>query len=215
MFVIIAGQVGSGFGRDPVVGALDELSARFAASYPLAPERTAGDELQAMTENAGAALETALHLLRAPHWRVGLGIGAVRTPLPKSISEAAGPAFVVARTAIERAAQRTTRFASIGADAAATRGEHARALIDLLLVHRARWSRPGWQLHDLLESGLSQAEAAVQLGVTPQATSKRARAAGLKVDADARRALIALLSEVGNTAEHGASGDGAFGNGAP
>lgn len=199
MFVLIADQIGSAGDTDRVAGALDELTARFGDRYPLAPERTAGDELQAMTDDAAAALETALHLLRSPHWRVGLGIGAVRLPLPSSIREAAGPAFVAARAAIERAARRPTRWAAAGADGAALRGEQLGALVDLVLVHRSRWSGPGWQLHDLLEAGLSQAGAAAHLGVTPQATSKRARAAGLRVDAEARRAIIALLDDLGAT----------------
>jgi len=201
MFVIIADQIGSAIDSDRVGGALDELTARFGDRYPLPPERTAGDELQAMSDDAAAALDTALHLLRSPHWRVGLGIGTVRLPLPASIREAAGPAFVAARAGIERAARRPTRWAATGADGAAVRGEQLGALVDLLLVHRARWSALGWQLHDLLEAGLSQADAAERLGVTPQAMSKRARAAGLRVDADARRALIALLDDLGATVE--------------
>lgn len=201
MFIIIADQIGSTTDADRVAGALDELVARFGAAYPLAPERTAGDELQAMSADASIALETVLHLLRAPHWRVGLGIGTVRAPLPLSIREANGPAFVVARAAIERAARRSTRFCLVGADAAAARGEQAGALIDLLLAHRARWSPAGWQLHDLLESGQSQAEASARLGITPQATSKRARSAGLRLEADARRALAGLLADLGATVE--------------
>lgn len=201
MFVIIADQIGSASDTDRVAGALAELAERFGPTYPLAPERTAGDELQAMSADATTALETALHLLRAPHWRVGLGLGAVRLPLPGSIREASGPAFVSARAAIERAARRSTRFVAVGADPTAARSEQVGALIDLLLVQRARWSGPGWQLHDLLEAGLTQAEAAERLGVTPQATSKRARAAALRVDTDARRALGGLLADLGATVE--------------
>ncbi|OYX54231.1 MAG: hypothetical protein B7Y93_06910 [Micrococcales bacterium 32-70-13] len=201
MFVIIADQIGSGTDTDRVAGALEELVARFGAGYPLAPERTAGDELQALSPSASTALETVLHLLRAPHWRVGLGIGTVRLPLPGSIREASGPAFVAARAAIEGAARRPTRFAAVGAEIAAARAEQTGALIDLLLAQRARWSEAGWQLHDLLESGLTQAEAAERLGVTPQATSKRARAAGLRIDTEARRALGALLDDLGASVE--------------
>ena len=201
MFVIIADQIGSSTDRDRVAGALAELTVRFGAHYPLAPERTAGDELQAITADAATALETVLMLLRGPHWRAGLGVGAVRMPLPGSIREASGPAFADARAGVEQAARRPTRFAIVASSGGAPRGEQSRALIDLLLTHRARWSPAGWQLHDLLESGLTQAEAATQLGVTPQATSKRARAAALRVEADARHALVLLLSDLGATVE--------------
>lgn len=201
MFVIIADQIGSSTDTDRVAGALADLRRRFDTGYPLAPERTAGDELQAMTDDATTALETALHLLRAPHWRVGLGIGAVRQPLPDGIREATGPAFVSARAAIELAARRPLRCATIGAGAAGARAEQLGALIDLLLAHRSRWSTAGWQMHDLLERGLTQADAAERLDITPQATSKRARAAGLRIDADARRALASLLADLGATVE--------------
>lgn len=195
MFVIIADQIGSSTDEDRVAGALTELGVRFGADYPLAPERTAGDELQALTPNARAALETALHLLRARHWRVGLGIGDVRTPLPASIREAAGSGFNAARAAIDAAERRPTRFA-IQADAPRTRAaEHLQPLIDLLLAGRERWSEQGWELHDLLEQGGTQAGAAERLRITPQAASKRARAANLRIDADARAALVDLLAE--------------------
>jgi predicted XRE-type DNA-binding protein len=201
VFVIIADQIGSSGDADRVAGALVELVDRFGDHYPLLPERTAGDELQALTSDAAVALETALHLLRSPHWRVGLGIGAVRMPLPTSVREASGPAFASARAGIEQASRRPGRFAAVGAGGAGARAEHLGALIDLLLTHRARWSPAGWQLHDLIETGLTQAEAAERLGVTPQATSKRARAAGLRVDGEARRALVALLADLGATVE--------------
>jgi len=201
MFIIIADQIGSSTDTDRVAGALHEITSCFGTHYPLAPERTAGDELQAMTFDATTALETTLLLLRAPHWRVGVGVGTVSMPLPGSIREARGPAFVAARAAIEQAARRTTRFALVASGQAAPRVEQCGSLISLLLTLRARWSAAGWQLYDLLEAGLTQAEAAEQLGVTPQATSKRARAAALRIDADARRALTLLLAELGATVE--------------
>jgi len=195
MFVIIADQIGSSTDEDRVAGALTELGARFGADYPLVPERTAGDELQALTPSARAALETALHLLRTRHWRVGLGIGDVRTPLPTSIREAAGSGLTAARAAIETADRRPTRFA-IQADAPRTRpADRLQPLIDLLLAGRERWSDQSWELHDLLAEGGTQADAAERLRITPQAVSKRARAANLRIDADARAALVHFLSE--------------------
>ena len=200
-FVLIADQIGSRGDVDRVAGALDALTTRFGPRYALAPERTAGDELQALTDDPACALETALHLLRSPHWRVGLGVGAVRLPLPPSVREASGSAFTSARAAVERAATRSTRFAAVGAESLTDPVHDWGALVDLLLAQRARWSEQGWELHDLLERDLTQAEAAAQLGITPQAASKRARAAGLRIDADARRALARLMTQVGATVE--------------
>lgn len=201
MYVLIADQVGSRSDVDRVAGALDELTERFGTRYALTPERTAGDELQALTDDAACALESALHLLRTPHWRVGIGVGPARMPLPPSVREANGPAFTSARAAVERATTRSTRFAAIGSEHLADPVHDWASLVDLLLTQRARWSAPGWELHDLLEQGLTQAEAASQLGITPQAASKRARAAGLRIDADARRALPRLVTLVGATVE--------------
>lgn len=201
MFVIIADQIGTSADTDRVVGVLATLVERFGPEYALPPERTAGDQLHAMTADATTALATVLHLLRSPHWRVGVGIGTVRQPLPAGIREANGPAFPSARAAIDLATRRPSRFAMIGTGPASARAEQLGALIDLLLTHRARWSAPGWQLHDLIDAGLTQAEAADRLGVTPQAMSKRARSAGLRIDTDARRALGGLLAELGATVE--------------
>jgi hypothetical protein len=198
VFVIIADQIGSSTDTDRVAATLTDLCTRFGAQYPLAPERTAGDELQAMTGDPATALDTSLRLLRSPHWRVGLGVGSVRMPLPDSIRESSGAAFSAARTSIGHAERRPTRFAVI-APGAATRANQCGALIDLLLTQRARWSAAGWQLHDLLEAGLTQAEAAEHLGITPQAASKRARAAALRIDADARHALTLLIADLSNT----------------
>lgn len=201
MFVLIADQVGSRDDVDRVAGALAALTEHFGPHYALAPERTAGDELQAITDDADCVLESALHLLRSPHWRVGIGVGTVRVPLPSSVREASGPAFSAARSAVDRATTRSTRFAAVGSGDVAGRVHDWAALVDLLLTQRARWSAPGWQLHDLLATGLTQAEAAATLGITPQAASKRARAAGLRVDTDARRALGRMMTQVGASVE--------------
>lgn len=194
MFVIIADQIDSRHHDDRVAGALGDLHDRFGATLVLPPERTAGDELQLLTADAETALEAALLLLRDEHWRVGLGLGVVRAPLPSSVREARGPAFVAARTAVEAAEKRPTRCAVRGpADEDETVADLG-ALVDLLLTQRARWSEQGWEMHDLLEGGDTQADAAERIGITPQAASKRARAAGLKLDADARAALARLLA---------------------
>ncbi len=222
MFVIIADQVDSRHDRDHVDEAIGMLTARFGEHLVLPPERTAGDELQLLVADGATALAATLALLRDDHWRAGLGLGPVALPLPAGVREASGPAFIAARAAIEAAERRPLRFAVRGArgeDAAERAGGPATiedgaadigAIIDLLLTQRARWSEQGWQLHDLLERGLTQGDAALELGITPQAASKRARAAGLRVDADARASIGRLLDAVGRTSdgeEGAAAGD--------
>jgi hypothetical protein len=196
MFVVVAAPLAQ---VDPATAAraLLDLRARFDGDYPLAPEATDAGGLRALTPSPRAALETVLHLARARQWLVGLGIGAVRTPLPATMRDASGPGVVAAHDALGPAARRASRCAIRGDGTSLV--EPLEPLLDLLLAHRERWSEQGWQLHDLLQAGGTQAggtqaDAAQTLGITPQAVSKRARAAGLRVDAEARTALTQLLS---------------------
>ncbi|MER3388508.1 MAG: DNA-binding protein [Microcella sp.] len=195
MYVVVAAPRTATAAPNASDRALFALRARFDGDYPLAPELVDG-ALHALTPSARAALETVLHLSRDRCWTVGLGLGSVRTPLPVGVHEVAGPGIVAAHDAASAAARRASACAVRGVDDAAV--ERLEPLLDLLLAHRARWSAHSWQLHDLLDAGATQAAAAATLGITPQAVSKRARAAGLRVDAEARTALAELLSEAGN-----------------
>lgn len=167
------------------------------AEYPhvLAPERTAGDEAQVLLDDADAAMRIILDLTRRGGWTIGCGVGPVVTPLPESIREATGGAFISAREAVERAKRKPTRVA-VEAASAEREARHLEALLDLLLVVRRRRTREGWEVHDLLSEGRTQTDAAAVLGVTPQAVSLRAQAADLRVDAPASEALVSLLSKL-------------------
>src|SRR5688500_19628182 len=59
-------------------------------------ERTVGDEIQGLLSTPAAAVRAVTALVRLGGWRMGLGIGAVDTPLPDSTRAASGPAFVAA-----------------------------------------------------------------------------------------------------------------------
>lgn len=194
MFVITADQVDSREGSDLVDDALRRIEDRTLA-LALPAERTVGDELQLLLPHANDTLDAILTLTRGGQWSVGCGVGDVREPLPASIREATGPAFVAARDAIDRAKKSPTRFALTHA-ADADRGADAEALIDLVLALRSRRSEEGWRVHDLLETGITQAEAAGRLGISPQAVSDRARAADLRVEYAAREPLRRLLGSL-------------------
>ncbi|TBN56157.1 DNA-binding protein [Glaciihabitans arcticus] len=200
MFVLTIDQVDSRRTADAVTTVIAELRAALGGALVLPPERTAGDEFQLLIREPAATLDTILRLTRAERWSVGCGVGSVREPLPRDIREATGEAFLAARTAVERAKKRQSRFAleAAGARDAAT---HLEALIDLLLATRSRRSLEGWQLHDLLVAGSTQAAAASELGITPQAASLRARAADLKTEAAVTGALVTLLAELDGRAE--------------
>src|SRR4051794_18083538 len=111
MFVITVDQVDSRRTPDAVASVLESLTATLGDRLLLAPERTAGDEFQLLLDDAGATLAAVLDLTRAGRWSVGCGVGSVRRPLPPSIRESTGEAFVSARDAVDRAKRRASRFA--------------------------------------------------------------------------------------------------------
>lgn len=195
MFVITADQVGSRRGHDRVTDALRMLNRR---ELVLPAERTAGDELQLVTDDAATALDIMLNLVRDGQWSVGCGIGPVDQPLPGSTREATGPAFIAARAGVDRAKRRAGRAVIVG-HASADEGSELgprdlQAVLELLLTFRERRSDHGWELYDLLREGMTQAEAAARLGVTPQAASRRAQVAGLRVETAAVTALARLMA---------------------
>lgn len=196
MFVITADQVDSTHRADLVQSTITLLTERWEAALLLPVDRTAGDELQLMTVSGAAALEIVLALTRTANWSVGLGIGSVSMPLPTHTREANGPAFVAARSAVDAAKKRDGRFALRGAEALAAPAADLEAVIDLLLITRTRRSREGWELFDLLSRGSTQAAAALELGITPQAASKRARAGAIKTEMAAVTALSHMLATV-------------------
>ena len=195
MFVITVDQVDSRRTPDAVASVLESLTATLGDRLLLAPERTAGDEFQLLLDDAGATLAAVLDLTRAGRWSVGCGVGSVRRPLPPSIRESTGEAFVSARDAVDRAKRRTSRFA-LESTAAPEAAHRLEALVDLLLATRSRRSPEGWELYDLLEAGLTQAAAAARLGITPQAASLRAQSADLKIEAAVTGALATLLADL-------------------
>jgi len=201
MFVITADQRDSRHDSDRVDDAIARLTADGPDDLVLPPERTAGDEFQCVLESASAVVPLVLALHRSGHWSIGLGIGSVERPLPRTIRAATGDAFFAARRAVESAKTRPARFAL---DPDARSGSFpsvpdAQALFDPLLHLRDARSDAGWEIIDLLAAGRSQKEAAAQLSVTPQAVSLRVRAASARVDGPASDALVRLLTVVDRT----------------
>jgi hypothetical protein len=137
------------------------------------------------TEDPGAALDLVLQRAREREWFIGLGIG-----------DTAG-AEQLARDAAISARKRPTRFALSIAAGRLPDSHLLEPLIDLLLQLRARRTSEGWALADLLQTGITQVEAASQLGVTPQAVSLRAQNAHLRLETAAIRSLVELLDAAG------------------
>jgi hypothetical protein len=195
VFVITADQVDSRSEPDIVGDTLAGLNERYRDRLALPVDRNAGDEIQALTSDPRAALDLVLELTRYGAWSVGLGCGSVRTPLPAETREASGDAFIAARNAVTRAKKTITRFA-VDALTDPLAAEDAEAILNLLLTIRESRSAAGWELYDLVASGLTQAEAGARLGITPQSASDRARAGGLRVELAATGALTRLLQSL-------------------
>lgn len=198
MLVITADQIHSREDTDRAGSALEALNRRFGEQLTLPVDRNAGDEIQVIAPNGSVALEIILSLARDGHWSIGLGSGAIRTPLPRATREASGTAFIAARNAIVRAKKRSTRFAveedgDAPTDRAGSTAADAEALIDLLLTLRSRRTTEGWELFDGIVSGLNQSEVARTLGISAQAVSSRAKIAGIRIELASYTALARVL----------------------
>ncbi|MET4639635.1 DNA-binding protein [Mycetocola sp. 2940] len=209
MFVITADQVDSRNQPDRAASVLEDLNGPNGPTLLLPADRTAGDEVQILPASAEDTLAIVLELTREDAWSVGVGIGPARLPLPRATREATGEAFFAARDAVTRAKKSQTRFAlsRAGDDTGdGLRGVDVEALISLLLVLRERRTDGGWELYDLLTTGLTQSESAERLGITAGAASLRARAAGIRVERASSEALVRLLDTVNRSADPAGSG---------
>ncbi|MBD8024998.1 DNA-binding protein [Microbacterium gallinarum] len=192
MFVVTADQRDSQVSDDLVPAGLHAITAAAGPRLALAPERTAGDEIQTAIADAAGALEIVLQLTRLGTWSVGIGVGLVEEPLPANVRAARGPAFVHARDAVDRAKRAPTRVALT----AGPEGQDPEALLRLLIELRDRRTAEGWEVHDLLAEGLNQRDAARRLGISEGAVSLRARNAGLRTEEAAAPAVQRLLARL-------------------
>ncbi|MDX6357449.1 MAG: hypothetical protein QOH37_503 [Nocardioidaceae bacterium] len=185
--VLTVDQFESRTGLDQVPAALDALG----AVHCLRPfERTVGDELQGVLDDP-AALPAALEpLLRDGGWNVGIGIGAVETPLPEQTRAGRGEAYLAARDAVTAAKSSPWRVRTAGTSPALRPLESAIWLWAALLARR---TDRGWEVSDLVDEGLTYEQAAARIGITQSAVSQRATAAGI---AEGRRAreLVEFLT---------------------
>ena len=187
MFVMTVDQRGSRRDHDRVE---ELLRATATTALVRGFERTAGDEVQAVLDDADRVVRSTLELVRDGHWSVGIGIGGVAEPLPVSTRAGRGPAFERARTAVERAKSAPTHLAVVGAGAGAA---DAQAVLDLVALLVQRRSEPGWAAVELASAGRTQSEIAAALGVTKQAVSQRLRATGWQAERAGRAVAATLL----------------------
>lgn len=205
-FVLTADQVASRRAVDRVPGALRVLE---TLSLTLPFERTAGDEIQGLATDPGSIVEAVSRLTRLDGWRLGLGVGRVEAPLPESTRAARGGAYLAARTAITSARRTPTGLAlavegGVAADRYGEFAEPARdaeAALWLLRSLLCRRSEEGWELMDLLDQGLTSADAAARLGVSPSAVSQRLSRSAREEGRRGAELCVRLLTRLQHTAQ--------------
>ena len=164
--------------RPDLVGAwLEEIGAGATLRFALSFERTAGDEVEALIDDAQTLATVALRALEASQWWVGIGIGDVENPLPSSVRASRGPAFLLARQALEES--KRGRFGGVRVLAMnrdPTNLEAALLLMKTVFDGRARTPKAR-AVAELLANGLSQARIAAALGTSKQNVSRQLRVA--------------------------------------
>ncbi|GGB94162.1 hypothetical protein [Cellulomonas carbonis] len=198
MFVMTVDQQGSRTRGDAVPALLDRLAVWAAPGSPgvrIGFDRTVGDEVQGVLDDADVVVRLTLDLLRLGGWTVGIGAGAVDEPLPAAARAGSGPAFVHARRAVERAKTRTRPAAVAVEGETADRAELCEGVLTLVASVRARRTDAGWAVVDAVEDGATQDAVAERLGITQQAVSQRLRTALWAEERDARPAAARLLEE--------------------
>lgn len=201
MIVITVDQQGSRRDTDRVDDARGLLG---ALRWVRSPDRTAGDELQAVTDDAAVAVDAALALLADGHWSVGVGVGPVELPLPKQTRAGRGRAFEAAREAVDAAKTVAVPVQVRGDDGASA--ARAEAILSVLGLIVGRRSREGQEVTALLNTGLTITAAAAELGVSRQAASQRAAAAGWSVEPAGRALAVELLAAAEAASDAGERG---------
>jgi len=173
--------------------AVPDLLARLTPVPTVRPfQRTVGDEVQGVLDDAEAVVTVLGLLLRDGRWHVGVGVGPVERPLPPETRAGRGPAYVHAREAVTRAKTTPHRLGVVGADAYAA--EQLETVLGLWAGILERRTDRGWEVVDALDEGLSHAQAGQRLGISQSAVTQRTQAAGLVDERRARRLATQLLS---------------------
>lgn len=202
MFVLTVDQRGSRRDIDRVADILDQDASPLRAVDMLRPfERTAGDEIQGVSNDAVTALDAALILLDDGHWSIGIGVGDVETPLPDTTRAGRGRAFEAARDAVDAAKNAAAHIAVRGAHRRSA--ADADAVVTLLAMLVGRRTEQGRIAVASVHRLGSQTAAADELSITPQAVSQRLAVAGWHAERAARPVVARLLDEADRQARTG------------
>lgn len=187
MYVVTIDQRRSRTSADAVPELLAELGAHPTVR---AFERTAGDEVQGLLDEPRVVVDLACLLVSQRRWYVGVGLGAVDHPLRADVRANSGPAFIAAREAVGEAKRSPRRIAVRGA-----RSEHAETALLLLATLLDRRTTQGREAVEAVEAAATQAEAAKDLGISPQAIGQRLRSAAWHEEQRGRQLATHLLGQ--------------------
>lgn len=176
-----------------------ELNAVYSAELMLPFTPTVGDEIQGVTAAPLAIIEIVLRGAREKGWWLGVGIGEVETPLQKTATRSRGPAFYLAREAVEAAKRSHHGFVVRTENERST--SDIQAVLELLafLVRRRGQDPKRWRVVELAQTGRSTVEIGKAFGITQQAASKRLLNAGFYEEAQGRGLAERLLREAMGT----------------
>ena len=140
---------------------------------------TLGDEFQGLLRSAAVIPDLFWSLEQdfpERQLRVGIGFGALDTPLQKIAINIDGPALHLARAAVELARKaRTLGGVFRGCN---DLDDILNGMARILWFHRSRWTRPQRKIASLLRQGMSQTDVAKKLRIKKQVVSRQVLAAG-------------------------------------
>ena len=172
MIVLTIDQRRSRSSEDKVQAVIEQANSTVPTIRPF--ERTAGDEIQAVLDDASEAIRLAVMMAASGDWSVGLGFGQVELPLPAQTRAGRGPAFEHARRAVERAKNTNAHLA---VDASSTEASRLEAELQLTACIVSKRRATAWEAGTLADEGLTQQQIAQRLGISQQAVSSRLSAA--------------------------------------
>jgi hypothetical protein len=188
MFAITIDQRRSRENEDGVPGLLAALR-----EYTLVREfeRTAGDEVQGLSDDPAVVVDVIRFVVATQDWWVGLGVGDVDEPIPRSVRASRGPALIAARAAVERSSSTPVGLAVEGPDT-----RHAETALHALARVVTDRTSAGAQAVAAMSSGRTQADVARDLGISPQALSRRLQVARWAEEQRLRDLAIHLLAPI-------------------
>jgi hypothetical protein len=211
MYVLTIDQRGSTTDIDRVPDLISALRNLTPAPF----ERSVGDELQGLVEDAEEVVDIALYAIRSGHWYVGIGIGAVQLSPGRSPREGTGSGFVAARKAVELAKGSAGhvplsvvsgsigrgREIPPGAKEGAMTTANAQAVLRLIGRVVQQRTQIQWRVVDRLRAHQggdgkhgSQKHVAQELGITEQSVSRAVLRSGWQEEWAARPAAAMLLA---------------------